>query len=308
MKRKLTILIVTITILTMLFASGCSLADNLLNKETPASDEHGQIFDEKNDELMLSVVEALESKNAQTLKALLTPLAIEESIDLEKNIEFIQNLYQGTMTDWQRLQGIVETSNNGGNLVERSLTVYTIATDVDTYGLYLHRRDIQTANRNEQGIYKLTLVLEKDMYKILSYPFGGVNISQADITKDYCMQIVDAIEQNNLESIRDLFLPEMRSEVDLEVAIGPYQGIMSEYFHTIGNSGTGTTSEITIPDATQDLIDGFIYLQTDAGIYLMHIEWIELIYTGDTPNERHLYSLEISEAKSIPEGYEGYDR
>ncbi len=154
-KRKVTLLLIGYVLIFSL--SGC-------NPES-AGEYRARVISEDEDmgeEMMNSIIDALEARDVEDLKGLFSTYALEHAENLEEKIEKLLEFYQGSDSERQGELYSAEGGKNYGIWILNS--VYTLKKEPDKVGLYLIEVMTEEAEpegfkwRNEEdepGIYVL---------------------------------------------------------------------------------------------------------------------------------------------------------
>ena len=125
-----------------------------------------------------TIIEALENKDAATIKKLFSKSAIEKAGEDEINegIDYLFTLYNGELLSFDMKGGGISEDIGGGQRTKSTYIRANIITDKESY--YLSSLDIiiDTASRNNVGLWNLSLMRseEKEKYgKPIDY-FAGV--------------------------------------------------------------------------------------------------------------------------------------
>ena len=140
--------------------------------------DHGSLRNLENDEILVEILAALDTKDKEALKELFIPLAIEETenADIDAGLDYLMSIYDGTALEWHVLY------SSSGGVKGRSewyadvRNTYRITTDTNYYRLMLTRKDIRVdpndKDRKENGLYSLILIpddegliTEKESYR-----------------------------------------------------------------------------------------------------------------------------------------------
>lgn len=110
------------------------------------------------------IVAALENKDSSAIKAMFSQKAIEEAEDLDDEIEYIIEHYEGSLKSFKGTTS-TEENINGKSKKTTVKADYTVITDKQTYVLFFVEVS-NTDDETENGIYRLWLSKEseKDAY------------------------------------------------------------------------------------------------------------------------------------------------
>ncbi|QUH29776.1 DUF5104 domain-containing protein [Vallitalea guaymasensis] len=150
-----------ILIFNMLVLSSCSLVDIRLKMLNEVDDE--AIANARLEE----VIEALENQDKDTLKALFSKQALDESNDFDINMNQMFEFFQGEVDSWEKSSGpSASTSNNHGHKTKQINSYYFVNTDKQKYFFLLHDNSVDTDNSDNVGLYLLLIVKAEDREKI----------------------------------------------------------------------------------------------------------------------------------------------
>ena len=101
------------------------------------------------------IVAALENKDSSAIKAMFSQKAIEEAEDLDDEIEYIIEHYEGSLKSFKGTTS-TEENINGKSKKTTVKADYTVITDKQTYVLFFVEVS-NTDDETENGIYRLWL-------------------------------------------------------------------------------------------------------------------------------------------------------
>lgn len=120
----------------MLVTAGCLLLGNVSGCGLNGREEHlaesNRTEKEQADELMQSVLEALEARDAEALKELFSAYALENAYDLDGKIEELMDFYPGCNGGYEGNVRSHRTSDRG-ETVYVIMPKYTVTNDDKTY-------------------------------------------------------------------------------------------------------------------------------------------------------------------------------
>jgi hypothetical protein len=150
MKRFATIAGVFLMVIIMAgIMAGCSLIDKIRSFDDPQAQTNA---------MTQRIVSALDEKDEQAIRDVLSPKALGEVDDLDEGIEYIFSKYRGRSTDIEfgadNGRGYYGPSGRTRNIQARA----TITTDEETYRLYYELWTVDSSDSSAKGIYRLTLV------------------------------------------------------------------------------------------------------------------------------------------------------
>ena len=109
--------------------------------------------------ILLEILDALEKKDGEALKNMLSEEAIENAEDLDEDIQYVLDFYQGTHTEYT-IGGITSGgSYRYGELVEYSIqTRFEVTTDVKSYVIAIGGNIIDEKNPEKAGLNCIQIV------------------------------------------------------------------------------------------------------------------------------------------------------
>lgn len=155
-----------ISAVTFLFSfSGCSFYPHQAWLE---DDSHNKIADKRSE----AIITALENKDNDSIKLMFSKQAIDESENLDRNIEHVIKHYQGFI---KSSDGTISSEDNV-NGKEKKVTIkgdYTVITDIETYNLFFIEKS-NTENEDENGLYMFWISKESEKGKYQGNYGAGV--------------------------------------------------------------------------------------------------------------------------------------
>lgn len=233
------------------------------------------------------VIEALDNGNAEELKKLFSDEAISNTSDIDKNIEYLMQLYQGKFVSKEG--SVSEERNISGNNNQRIIRGhYTVKTDVDTYMFFIVEKIEKNSESN--GLYFLQIIPESKKYVQLNLQGDekyGPGIFTPDMMNadDYMTSIMWALDGNKTTAFKSFFSKEVSDKTDIDSQIDKifefYEGKKISYSEL--SASKETINEITY-------IKGSYQVDTDVNSYI-----ISFIYVRNNINlsSDGLYSLSI---------------
>lgn len=150
--RILIVITVAIYLLSSCSAGGTRAA--MLN-----STDDGRNTDNK----LAQIVDAMNNRDKEALKALFSEQALEEAESLDDNIDYLFDFIQDDIESWERSGGpaIYEVVHYGQNTKE-SKTIYNVYTKENEYLLFLLEYTIDTAHAENVGLFMLQIIKAED--------------------------------------------------------------------------------------------------------------------------------------------------
>ena len=150
-------IISSILIFSLLFFSSCSLGGSrteMLNKDND---------DERADDRLEEVIEALEKQDKDTLKAMFSEQALDDADDFDCNMDYLFDFFQGEVASWEKSSGpTVFESNDHGHKTKEVSSYYYVNTDKIKYFFLLRDYPVDTDHSNNVGLYMLLVVKAED--------------------------------------------------------------------------------------------------------------------------------------------------
>ena len=251
------------------------------------------------EETFNSIINALDNKDSEALKAMFSEKAKEEAIDLDEGIEYIINFYQGKMISTDGAMNSEENFNSG----KKKLTMrghYTVKTDIDTYIIfYVEKRN--TADTDEEGLYMLQVIKESKEYEQFSgkgdLTYGaGVFHPKMLKSENFLESIAWALGNKNSNIIKSLFSPNaIAGALGLEDSIKNANDLFQGHMESSKEIETSVEK-----DGDNIVTKGYYEVTTknhfnkpeEAGTYLIY--FVHKRNEVD-PDEDGLYTLEIAE-------------
>jgi hypothetical protein len=148
MMRKLIILVGMVIFMALL--SGCALLRDLTIDERAETEAVAQ-----------QVVDALDARDADALKALLSPRSLEEAGDLDEGIAYIFSLYKGTYVRFEKHGNSYSDHYGDPDRTKCAEARYEVWTDKGYYVLRFELWLIEEGNPDKLGIYRMMLCTEE---------------------------------------------------------------------------------------------------------------------------------------------------
>ena len=154
MRKKVVILfgIITILLLTSctLGGAGGMISDN---------------YDELTNARIEQILEAIKNKDKKALKSLFSSKALDETIDFDKDIDYLFNLLDGDVINYEQEPGLSTSESRESGKVSKMIRAwYVIETDKNSYTLFFMDYIIDTKNPDNVGLYALRVAENKEEY------------------------------------------------------------------------------------------------------------------------------------------------
>lgn len=151
MKRKIFILIAIVNIILL---SACSLGSD---KMIILDDS-----DKKADTRMKDILDALKDKDKDALKSLFSKKALSDADDMEGQLDYLFDFFQGTVESWVRTGFSGDDSIEDGKKSTKLRSLFTVKTDKDEYRFFLIDYSKDTINPDNKGLYTLRVIKKAD--------------------------------------------------------------------------------------------------------------------------------------------------
>jgi hypothetical protein len=118
--------------------------------------------DKKADARMEEILDALKNDDKEALKALFSEKALSEADDMEGQLDYLFDFFQGSVESWERTGFSSGESIRDGkkSVVQRSF--FTVKTDQDEYRFFLIDYPKDTINPDNKGLYTLRVIKKVD--------------------------------------------------------------------------------------------------------------------------------------------------
>lgn len=157
MKRNIRLLFLLVIVFILTSCSGGSRT-KMLNE---SSDE--EIANEK----LVNIINHIENKDEEALKAMFSKRAIDESGDFSENADLLFDFYEGVMISWEKSSGPhVSKSTNYGEVVKEVDSYYYVETDKQTYFFLINDFPVDDSNVDNEGVNMLLVVLAENRLDI----------------------------------------------------------------------------------------------------------------------------------------------
>ena len=134
---------------------------------------------EKEDDRFEKVIEALEKKDKDALKAVFSKQALSDADDFDRRLDYLFDFFQGTVESWEKT-GHGGGSSIGGGTTEYWDLFYTVITKKNVYRFYLLTYPVDTFNSDNVGLYTLRVVKKEDEDKVRGIKPAGVYVPDLD--------------------------------------------------------------------------------------------------------------------------------
>ncbi|MDF2822205.1 MAG: hypothetical protein K0R15_2653 [Clostridiales bacterium] len=112
----------------------------------------------KADARVEQLIKNIKNKDKDALKAMFSKRALNEANDLDADIEYLFEFFQGSVDSWKQDSFTSEASIQNGKKSEMLLTWYTVETDKDTYIFFLIDYTEDLINLDNAGLYSLRVI------------------------------------------------------------------------------------------------------------------------------------------------------
>lgn len=163
-------------IASMLFLCSCSLGGSRVQMLNKDNDEG------KADARMEQIIEAIKSKDKDSLKTMFSKQALNEAEDLDGRMDYLFNFVQGNIESWKPIvHGATTESVDHGSSVKKSSSWYYVNTDKQKYLLFFLECTTDTDHSENVGVYMLQVIKAED--KDTQFDGGGPKTRCAGIYK-----------------------------------------------------------------------------------------------------------------------------
>jgi len=102
-----------------------------------------------------TILNAIENRDSDTIKALFSEGALEEANEIDAAIEYLFNLLDGEIVSWERDALGADESSRSGRYSRSIHSWYTVHTETGRYLFLLLNYDKNTIDPNLEGLYTL---------------------------------------------------------------------------------------------------------------------------------------------------------
>ena len=136
----------------------------------------------KADARLKQIIEAIKSKDKDSLKKIFSVQALNEAVDLDGRMDYLFNFVQGNIDSWKTIvHGNAGESINHGSRIKKSQSWYYLNTDKEKYLIFFLECTIDTDHPENVGVYMLQVIKAKD--KDTQFDGGGKKTRCAGIYK-----------------------------------------------------------------------------------------------------------------------------
>lgn len=128
--------------------------------------------DEIADQMMENIVAALDSGDADALKALFSKTALEEAIDIDQQISNLLMFYEGELDSFKGFNSSSNDIEHGKNVKKQIIGQYQLTTDKETYRIIYYFNVIDEENPDKVGLSLLEVVTD-ELYQENDFDYIG---------------------------------------------------------------------------------------------------------------------------------------
>lgn len=163
-------------IASMLLLNSCSSSGSRVHMLNKDNDE------EKADERLEQIIDAIKNKDKDTLKAMFSEQALNEAKDFDDRMDYLFDFVQGEIGSWEAIvHGATTESIENGSKVKKSSSWYYVNTDNQKYLFFFLECTSDTDHPENVGVYMLQVIKAED--KDTQFDGGGPNTRCAGIYK-----------------------------------------------------------------------------------------------------------------------------
>lgn len=141
--------------------SACSFGGN---KMSITDNSHQQA-----DERFQQIIDAIKNQDKETLKNMFSKQALSEASNFDKDLDSLLQYVQGNIKSWKSTGaygGSDDINADGvGNHKKEAESTYILTTSEQEYQIAVYEFTIDTANKNNVGVYSLCIINSKDNKK-----------------------------------------------------------------------------------------------------------------------------------------------
>jgi hypothetical protein len=115
---------------------------------------------EMSDQIMQEIVEALDAGDAEALKQMFSKSSLEETVDLDQQIEKLMSFYQGKKVSYKG-DASSNTKTHDGVEIKEFIGRYYLVTTEESYVIEYDHKPVDDSNSEEIGLRKLEFVTDK---------------------------------------------------------------------------------------------------------------------------------------------------
>ena len=108
------------------------------------------------------VIEALEDKDKDALKAVFSTQALSDADDFDEHMDCLFDFFEGTVESWERLPGGGESESGSAGRREMVDLFYNVNTKENSYSFYMLNYPVDEQNPDNVGLYTLRIVKEEN--------------------------------------------------------------------------------------------------------------------------------------------------
>ena len=124
-------------------------------------------YDKQADARFEQVVETIKKNDKEALIELFSTKALDETIELDENLDSLFKFIQGEIISWEKPNGpAVFESSNYGHTTKKVSSFYYVNTEKQNYYFLLEDFPVDTDNPNNVGLYLLLVVKAENEEKI----------------------------------------------------------------------------------------------------------------------------------------------
>jgi len=118
--------------------------------------------DKKADVRLEQILETLNNKDEDALKAMFSKKVLLEADDFEGQIEYLFFFFQGSVKSWDRTGFSSDGSIENGKKSTMLRSWYTVTTNKDKYRFFVIDYSVDTINPDNKGLYTLRVIKAAD--------------------------------------------------------------------------------------------------------------------------------------------------
>jgi len=116
------------------------------------------------------IIDALNSKDSESLKGVFSTNALKEATDIDSGIEYLMGFYKGEIID-KEVAIENDALNNYGKKTITLRCLYTVTTNEDVYLVFFIDELVDTENPDNEGVYMLQIIKEADRSKYFDWGY-----------------------------------------------------------------------------------------------------------------------------------------
>jgi hypothetical protein len=114
--------------------------------------------DRKADKRIEQILEIIKDNDGEALKLLFSKQSLSEAKDIDGQIDYLFDFFQGDIESWERTGFSSETSKNYGKESIKLISSYTVVTDKDKYSFIIRDYTKDTIKPDNTGLYALCVI------------------------------------------------------------------------------------------------------------------------------------------------------